>query len=82
MIPQLPPLPEPASGAQYDLHTLNRYDERTLRAWARAYGLACIEACAMIAEDALCSAFSVAAHVAIREAAKEIGSTSAPPRSP
>ena len=52
MMPPLPPLPESASGAQYDEHTLNRYDERTLRAWARAYGLACMEACAIECEAA------------------------------
>lgn len=50
MMPPLPQLPEPASGAQYDLHTLNRYDERTLRAWARAYGLAVAETCAQISD--------------------------------
>ena len=40
-MPPLPELPEPAPGAQYDLETLNRYDERTLIAWGRAYGIAC-----------------------------------------
>jgi hypothetical protein len=49
-MPPLPRLPEPASGAQYDPHTMHRYDERTLRAWARAYGLACVEACALECE--------------------------------